>query len=726
MSAIAARRARLAAAALASSDSTPEPLSISENERISRSSSDTKRLNNAIISEECSSADERRRGEKKGKRIKIAEDDGRKQEVLLNSSNDSELTNNGNGTEIRQTRNEVEILLSKVTESSTFTSILEGEGKNVHLFSEKFTKKSAICALKLGETMNLLGRGTVKVLDGAVCLGGAILSSLHREAFVLAPTISPLPVLEAIGTISETDQLKQYGFNFAQNYAAIIQMEEDTSSRVEEIHSICTQIPKNAFETSPFYYSSWPLVNFGPQSTQSKALLHVHIPTAWKQVLTATEELLQHDQNLNPTFLIRGPKRVGKSTLSRFLLQRLLTKQEGKVAYLETDLGQSEFSLPGVVSLHVFDSIWQRKQGSSSIIFGPSWASIRQPVHAHFLGDTSPKNDPGTYIAAIQNLLASYRNSWASQGVPLIVNTQGWVKGLGAQLLSQIEAIVEPSLILNISEEGDLNDGEDFQQGPLPRIVTLEASPSFFTRERSMNAVESRSLSIISYFYASKLPATNIDTLPCWSTSNAILERPPFSINISTGLKGGIHILDHGARVSERLSLMALNGSWVAIVISREDGQNDEGDSILSSPWSIALRKKNPAQDASMCVGLGIVQSVDVANGSLNLISPISEAIILSASKSLLGEGQVSHSVKMSIIKGAIDIPVCLSLDRAVLLALNNSSTNQTIPKGVAGVAFANVPYLDFDVNTAEDEVVIDMKKRRIRRNLLRPSQRKT
>lgn len=726
MSAIAARRARLAAAAQASLDSTPEPLPKTnqkkkETSKGTVSSNETKRLNNAIISEESSSADERRRGEKKGKRIKIAEGEAGKQHSLPNSSYDSTYTNNGNGTDLRQTRNDPDVLFSKVTESSKFTPILEGEGKNVH----HITKNRAICVLEIGETMNLLGRGTVKVLDGAVSFGGAILSSQHREAFVLAPTISPLPVLEAIGAISNSAQLKQYGFNLAQNYAAIIQVEEDKSSRVDEIHSICTQIPKNSFEVSSYYHLSWPLASFGPQYTQNKALLHVHVPNTWKEVLSATEELLKNGQNLPPTFLIRGPKRVGKSTLSRFLLQRLLTKQEGRVAYLETDLGQSEFSLPGMVSLHVFDSVQQTKQGSSPLLFAPSWASIRQPVNAHFLGDFSPKNDPGRYIAAIQNLLASYRQSWGSQGVPLIVNTQGWVKGLGAQLLSQIEALVEPSLIFNISEEGDSNDAEEFKHGPLPRIVTLEASPSLFTRERSMNAVEARSLSIISYFYASNLPATDRDILPSWSTSKAILERPPFGVNISTGFQGGIHILDHGARVSEKLSLMALNGSCVAIVISRVDTYDNQDDSVQSSPWANALRKHFPAQEASMCIGLGIVQSIDIANGSLNLYSPISEAVIRSATRALYSGDEDSQSIKMSITKGAIDLPVCLSLDRAVLNSLNGSSTDQNIPRGVANVSFANVPYLDFDINTAEDEVVIDMKKRRIRRNLLRPSQRK-
>lgn len=61
------------------------------------------------------------------------------------------------------------------------------------------------------------------------------------------------------------------------------------------------------------------------------------------------------DDSYGPfTALLKGPKRSGKSGMSRALVNRLLRKYK-KVAYLETDLGQSEFGPEGVVSLVILE-----------------------------------------------------------------------------------------------------------------------------------------------------------------------------------------------------------------------------------------------------------------------------------------------------------------------------------------------------------------------------------
>jgi len=52
---------------------------------------------------------------------------------------------------------------------------------------------------------------------------------------------------------------------------------------------------------------------------------------------------------------VKGPKRSGKSTFARATLNNLLNRYE-KVAWLECDLGQGEFSPGGVVGLWIIDS----------------------------------------------------------------------------------------------------------------------------------------------------------------------------------------------------------------------------------------------------------------------------------------------------------------------------------------------------------------------------------
>lgn len=55
-----------------------------------------------------------------------------------------------------------------------------------------------------------------------------------------------------------------------------------------------------------------------------------------------------------PVVLVKGQKRVGKSTLARCALNSLLGSYE-RVAWLESDLGQGEFGCGGVVGLYVLD-----------------------------------------------------------------------------------------------------------------------------------------------------------------------------------------------------------------------------------------------------------------------------------------------------------------------------------------------------------------------------------
>ena len=56
-----------------------------------------------------------------------------------------------------------------------------------------------------------------------------------------------------------------------------------------------------------------------------------------------------------PVILIKGPKMTGKSTVARTLLNTLLNKYK-RVALLDCDIGQTEFTPPGIVSLNLVET----------------------------------------------------------------------------------------------------------------------------------------------------------------------------------------------------------------------------------------------------------------------------------------------------------------------------------------------------------------------------------
>jgi polynucleotide 5'-kinase involved in rRNA processing len=109
-----------------------------------------------------------------------------------------------------------------------------------------------------------------------------------------------------------------------------------------------------------------------------------------------------------------------------------------KVAYLDCDIGQTEFTPPGFVSLSFVESPLFGKSVCSRITFaflllkpniGPAFTHLIQPDASFFIGATSPKHDPDYYLACIMELWQKFKSS-ASVGIPLVVNTQGWIKGL--------------------------------------------------------------------------------------------------------------------------------------------------------------------------------------------------------------------------------------------------------------------------------------------------------
>ncbi|GLC63737.1 hypothetical protein PLESTF_000068700 [Pleodorina starrii] len=200
---------------------------------------------------------------------------------------------------------------------------------------------------------------------------------------------------------------------------------------------------------------------------------------------------------------VLGAKGMGKSSLARLITNRLLDLAQQQepdpmgagtgggsgggsgsgggwpaVAFLDTDVGQPEFTPPGLLSLHLL--------GPGSPLVGPPHAHSRQPWAARFVGDVSPQHDPQLYLSAAQALYGTYWN-WA-QGLaaigcpwpPLVVNTHGWVKGLGFDLLTQLLRLVAPTHVIQIrggSEKKNLPRGA-FWCDPRDAQAAAAAAPA--------------------------------------------------------------------------------------------------------------------------------------------------------------------------------------------------------------------------------------------------------
>ncbi|XP_061458096.1 polynucleotide 5'-hydroxyl-kinase NOL9 isoform X2 [Rhineura floridana] len=195
-----------------------------------------------------------------------------------------------------------------------------------------------------------------------------------------------------------------------------------------------------------------------------------------ESTLSAIEELVQACQEEDegcPIVLVCGSKSVGKSTFNRYLINLLLNRLPC-IEFLECDLGQTEFTPPGCVSLI----------NVTEPLLGPPFTHQRTPRKMVYFGETSCEQDTERYIETLKYVFSAYERD-----VPLVVNTMGWVKGTGLLLLIDILRLLAPSHVVQISAE-DFKDMPRLSQEYIRSAAGLHTRGKVPLRCKSLNGTE--------------------------------------------------------------------------------------------------------------------------------------------------------------------------------------------------------------------------------------------
>ncbi|KAH9039014.1 hypothetical protein EDB84DRAFT_1587764 [Lactarius hengduanensis] len=316
---------------------------------------------------------------------------------------------------------------------------------------------------------------------------------------------------------------------------------------------------------------------------------------------------------------------------ARILVNRLISRYR-RVALLECDIGQSEFTPGGMVALNIVERP----------IFGPPFTHPTLPHQAHYVGADKPRSSPSHYLRAIQALVDTYRLDlqYATSFVgveddsdddrivdiiPLVVNTMGWTKGLGIDLARRIEEMVQPTDIFTFDTTDTTPPDGDCVDPHGPRVHTLEPvtpSPRF-------TAADHRALSLLSYFHAvfpdpTRLAPLQQATASVWDTSLPLCAQPPYELTSQLALDR-IVLTGAGAEDVVRLELVrVLAGALVALV----------SDAALST------RPGTPPPDpaSSSCLGLALVRGVSSDGSKLQLLTPVPPETLVNARVLVMGE----------------------------------------------------------------------------------------
>ncbi|KAI9598172.1 hypothetical protein BDF19DRAFT_433744 [Syncephalis fuscata] len=416
------------------------------------------------------------------------------------------------------------------------------------------------------------------------------------------------------------------------------------------------------------------------------------IPWTWQQM--AESLTVQSNESLQtpPIILITGAKNMGKSTFSRYLVNMLLNSYP-EIAYLDGDLGQPEFTPSGFVSLHRI----------TEPILGPPYTHLRIPYRSAFLGRVSPKDDPDDYMEAINCMIQVYRkeiaqhavgaDGWArEQGIPLVVNTHGWIKGMGLDLLIQQFNLLQPT------HAGHLSPDMRF-----PISLPSDINTQIIHLDTAETALYATSISRQYYF-----KRTLWTREPLWAFDTPLTTRPPWSVPWSS-VEIRLLAIDNPVPMSE--VLWALNGTLVALMTP----VNDETRSIATHTTEYTPEQDSATTTATFepegssqfinynpelgivspyrytCLGLGLVRAIDPERRKYYLLAPYTHKQL---------------SKVQLLVRGAIELPICCTID---------GGARRTVLSDVADRNGITVPYVKFGTPEGAGAVAW-----RVRRNILR------
>ena len=148
--------------------------------------------------------------------------------------------------------------------------------------------------------------------------------------------------------------------------------------------------------------------------------------------------------------VIAGGKGVGKSTTARYIVNKLLGHTKA-VAFMDLDPGQAEFTPAGCISLSIIDKP----------ILGPNFTHLRTPYHQIYIGTSDVTRSLTCYVDGIERLVERANKDPKLVNLPLVVNTMGFCKGIGWDIISYTIKIVAPTDVVQIVSKRSKNNFDD-------------------------------------------------------------------------------------------------------------------------------------------------------------------------------------------------------------------------------------------------------------------------
>ncbi|XP_057982758.1 protein CLP1 homolog isoform X2 [Malania oleifera] len=183
----------------------------------------------------------------------------------------------------------------------------------------------------------------------------------------------------------------------------------------------------------------------------------------------------ESDYFQGPRVIVVGPTDSGKSTLSRMLLS-WSAKQGWKPTFVDLDVGQGTITIPGCIAATPIEMPIDPVEG----------IPLEMPL-VYFFGYATPSENVELYKVLVKELAKTLERQFAgnaeSRAAGMVINTMGWIEGVGYELLLHAIETFSANVVLVLGQEKLCSMLKDvLKNKPNVDVVKLQKSGGVVSR----------------------------------------------------------------------------------------------------------------------------------------------------------------------------------------------------------------------------------------------------
>jgi polynucleotide 5'-kinase involved in rRNA processing len=324
------------------------------------------------------------------------------------------------------------------------------------------------------------------------------------------------------------------------------------------------------------------------------------IPAEWR-------ELVEEIDDLEGPVLVVGAPGSGKTTFCLFFTG-LLYRRNKRVAWIDADPGQPFIGPPGVISLTLYAD-------ASDLL------RRKNPMIMSFIGNTSPVGRLLEMISGLQKLIAQAQ---AQKPDLILINTCGLVNGGAARELKYHEIdMISPRHVIALqqgSEVEHLLAPHSHRAGLLIHRLPISPDARVSTGEARRSFREQR---FKEYFRGADFQDIALHDVGVHGPGLGTGERLGFR-DINKLSKIFQAIVVHAEQSADRLFLI-VEGDYAESELFTAKEQYNVREVMVLKRSELDHLLVGLNDDKNLCLGLGILRTIDLKELSLRVITPLKD-----------------------------------------------------------------------------------------------------